>query len=108
MAEPIAQPQNIDTECNQYRSHASHSASFWTNEEYVNRTDIDMSGEYIDGFDLPNVSSIRNNGLWIPPLGGSALVWQNELPDGAVGPQSQHLGCPLRCGTKYALVVWMH
>ena len=108
MAEPIAQPQNIDTECNQYISHASHSDSFWTNEEYVNRTDMDRTGKYIDGFDLPNVSSIKNKGLWVQPMAGSALVWHSELPNGAIDPQSQHLGCPLRCGTKHALVVWMH
>lgn len=108
MAEPIIQQQQIDTECKQYMSHASHSDSFWTNEEYVNRTDIVINGQYIDGFDLPNVSSIQNKGLWIQPKGGSALIWHSEHSDGSIDPQSQHLGCPLRCGTKYALVVWMH
>ena len=67
---------------------------------------------YVDGFDLLDVKALspalQDPGLRFRPKAGAAIVWWSRRPDGQIDPASQHTGCPLRAGKKWAVVNWMH
>ena len=67
---------------------------------------------YIDGYDLLNASAMQpreeTRGLFIKPKRGAAVVWWSRRPDGQIDPASQHTGCTLQAGVKFAIVGWIH
>ena len=47
---------------------------------------------------------LSKRGLTFRPRAGTGLVWWSRRPDGQIDPASQHTGCPLLKGEKFAMV----
>ena len=45
--------------------------------------------------------------LAVRPKRGDTLLFYNQVPNGAVDPASEHGGCPVLRGTKYAVNLWL-
>ena len=50
--------------------------------------------------EFPNID------LSIKPTAGTALIWNNRLPDGSCNPDTLHCGSPVLAGFKAVLTKW--
>ena len=66
----------------------------WTFMVYLNTTREGGATEF------PNID------LSIKPTAGTALIWNNRLPDGSCNPDTLHCGSPVLAGFKAVLTKW--
>ncbi len=74
----------------------------------------DLSGErektiliYISTPEMGGETYFRALNLYITPLRGRLVIWNNLLPDGNCNHAMIHAGLPVRSGTKITLNTWI-
>ena len=71
-----------------------HGQRTWTFMIYLN--DVESGGE----------TAFVNVGLVIPPKAGTAVIWNNLLPDGTPNNDTLHHGMPVKAGYKAIITKW--
>src|ERR1700682_3453886 len=71
-----------------------HGQRTWTFMIYLN--DVESGGE----------TAFVNIGLVIPPKAGTAVLWNNLLPDGTPNNDTMHHGMPVKAGYKAIITKW--
>jgi len=57
--------------------------------------------------DVDPSGAVDSKGVLVLPKRGSAVLFYNQLPDGQLDPDTEHQGCPVLHGTKYAANIWI-
>jgi len=82
----------------------------WATEELAARFAAPAEKGYVngDGVKLSSCASSQNEGIYVKPSAGDAVLFYGLTPDNREDGNSVHASCPVISGTKWSATIWMH
>ena len=82
----------------------------WATEELRARYAVTEENGYVnsDGVRISPCASRDNEGIYVKPSAGDAVLFYGLTPDNVEDPHSLHASCPVISGTKWSATIWTH